>query len=682
WAPASFSPSVVQLELLHNGLIQDPNIGENEHAAQWPGLVDWEYRCFFPSPLWLSAFHNIELVFDGLDTFATVSVNGQEILTSDNMFLPHPINVQDVIKPPEEINEMTILFECPWKKGVELENRYGVRKAPSGTPKRMHIRKAQCHWGWDFGSRMLSIGPYRPIHLQGYDLSIEDIHISSDLSSDLKKATILIRVATSSPEYTTKVKIDILKPNGQRLATQIAAVASEGTLAQFVVDDPELWWPNGQGEQPLYRVTASLHDHSGELVDSKDIRFGIRTIELVRQPLNKAPGETFMFRANGRNIFAQGGNWVPGDTLLPRMTRAKYVEWIRLAKLAHHNMIRVWGGGIYETNEFWDACDEAGILVWQDFAFACGDYPLHAEFVHNIEREVKAQILRVRNRASLALLCGGNEDFCFEEFIWFACPPDTKGPFENTSFPQRKIYFEILPAIAAELAPNVPYWVNSPWGGKTSSNDPTVGNVHEWNVWHIMQRPYQDYRYLGGRFVTEFGMASHPLLRTLAQFTPDPKTGHPQSRLLACRSKGGDQAHKTAGYLASNIRYDSANLVNFAFATQIVQSEALSFALTHWKRKFAPGNEECAGALIWQMNEVGPAINWSYIDYFLRPKPAFYSIRRALAPLSVGIRRSAAKLADDGEVSPLIPVPKFEIFAHNSTSTEVHCRLILRAYDL
>lgn len=143
WAPASFSPSVVQLELLHNGLIQDPNIGENEHAAQWPGLVDWEYRCFFPSPLWLSAFHNIELVFDGLDTFATVSVNGQEILTSDNMFLPHSINVQDVIKPPEEINEMTILFESPWKKGVELENRYGVRKAPSGTPKRMHIRKAQ-----------------------------------------------------------------------------------------------------------------------------------------------------------------------------------------------------------------------------------------------------------------------------------------------------------------------------------------------------------------------------------------------------------------------------------------------------------------------------------------------------------------------------------------------------------
>lgn len=182
--------------------------------------------------------------------------------------------------------------------------------------------------------------------------------------------------------------------------------------------------------------------------------------------------------------------------------------------------------------------------------------------------------------------------------------------------------------------------------------------------------------------MTEFGMAAHPSLRTLAQFVPNPSSRHPQTPALAWRSKGGDQVHKTAGYLASNIRYDSTNLANFAFATQIVQSEALSFALTHWKRKFIPGNEECSGALIWQMNEVGPAINWSYIDYFLRPKPAFYGIRRALAPISVGIRRSAATLPDDSEAPPLLPVPKFEIFAHNSTSAEVCCRLVLRAYDL
>jgi beta-mannosidase len=388
-----------------------------------------------------------------------------------------------------------------------------------------------------------------------------------------------------------------------------------------------------------------------------------------------------MFNVNGRDIFCQGGDWIPADNLQPTMTRDRYDDWMRLARYSNLNMIRVWGGGIYETEEFFDACDEFGMLVWHDWAFACGDYPTHQEFLDSVKAEVEAQTIRLRNRASLALICGGNEDFFLNDMFGVKYDfADVDGPFEDTNFPQRKIYLRLLPEISQRLAPEIQYWPSSPWGGK-SANDTTGGDIHQWAVWHE-GKPYQDYKNLAGRFVSEFGMHGFPINRTMDVFAPDLQDRHPQSRAIDCHNKGTGAETRIARYLAENFRYDNLRLENFAYCSQLLQSEAYGYALRDWKRLFkGRGREECAGAVIWQFNDIYPCTSWAYIDYYMRPKPAFYTIRREFAPVSVGIERTPASRWID-EDHPLESYrPKFQIFAHNTTTRPVEALLELKAYD-
>ena len=413
-------------------------------------------------------------------------------------------------------------------------------------------------------------------------------------------------------------------------------------------------------------------------------KFGVRTIEIVQRPLDDAPGKTFIFNVNGRDIFSQGGNWIPADNLSSTITRERYFTWIRLARYNHLNMIRVWGGGLYETEDFFDACDEFGILVWHDYAFACGDYPIHEEYLDNIREEAEHQTIRLRNRASLALLCGGNEDFMLNDRFGVKFDiDDLKGPFEDKPFPQRKIYLQLLPEIAARLAPNVTYWANSPWGaGGKDSNDLTVGDMHLWSVWHHAQKPYQQYKELAGRFVSEFGMHGFPVMRTVDAFAPNTEDRYSQSRAIDCHNKGNGAETRIARYLAENFRYDNSNLENFAYCSQLLQSEAYGYALRDWKRKFnGRGKEECAGAIIWQFNDVYPCTSWAYCDYYLRPKPAFYTIRRAFAPISVGIERTPRSRLIDEDNPRDSKIPQFSLFAHNTTTKDVVTILALKAYD-
>lgn len=358
---------------------------------------------------------------------------------------------------------------------------------------------------------MVACGPYLPIYLEMYNIRIEDVSITAKLVEDHTSAEICVVTKLSSPlPSSMNFQVEIADAEGQVVAKHQLGNTHSSTLDhKITIQDPNLWWPNGLGSQNLYTAKATLLSSTNtETVDDKSTKFGIRTITLIQRPLRFSPGTTFMFSINNQHTFIQGANWVPADNLLPHLTRSRYFSILNMAKRANFNMIRVWGGGIYESEDFFDACDELGLLVWHDYAFACGDFPVHEEFLESVAKEVRAQTIRLRNRASLALICGGNEDFMLADEegeplpgLWMKTlvltarrdmevlmfdrkhydHTDTIGPFDDSEFPQRKLYLDIIPKIVKELCPGIQYWPNSPWGGKEKANDPTVGDIHQWD---------------------------------------------------------------------------------------------------------------------------------------------------------------------------------------------------------
>lgn len=346
-------------------------------------------------------------------------------------------------------------------------------------------------------------------------------------------------------------------------------------------------------------------------------------------------------------------------------------------------MIRVWGGGIYETEDFFDACDEMGILVWNDYTLSDGQWPINQKWLDNFKNEVEVQTRRLRSRASLALLCGSNEDFMIEDWVGEKYDfSDHNGPFTaDKAFPQRQIFLQLIPEVCARLAPTTQFWPSSPWGdaGKDAS-DPTYGDIHQWSVWHLDQHPYQKYKDLSGRFVSEFGMHGFPIKRTINVFAPNPEDQQPQSQVIDCHNKGHGAETRIARYLAENFRY-SMNFDDYVYCSQLLQSEAYGYSLRDWKRKFNAGSEECAGAIIWQLNDVYPVTSWAYIDYYLRPKPAFYSIRRNYAPISVGVERTPRSRFINEDDQLATQIPTFAVFAHNTTPEAVNAKISFKAYD-
>ncbi|TVY18725.1 Beta-mannosidase B [Lachnellula arida] len=691
WTPASQFPSVIQLEILHTGHITDPNVGENERGSQWVGECDWVYRCSFPTPAESLRYPTTEIIFEGLDTFATVTLNGKEILQSDNMYLPARIDARNLLKDPscDRENEIVILFESALKKGTELEKRFGVKQSL--------MRDTRLSLG-DWGPNLVTCGPYLPIYLECYASRVENIHVitsSLEALDDTKYAAqirVKVQISGSAAELPARysLEVEITDESGQH----VAQFSGADVLLNF--ENPKLWWPNGQGAQHLYTAKVTLKDNS-TVLDSSSTRFGIRIITLIQRPLDNEPGKTFMFNVNGRNIFIQGGDWIPADNLLPRLTRERYFNWIKLAKRANMNMIRVWGGGIYGTEDFLDACDELGLLVWHDYAFACGDFPVHQDFLDSIRKEVEVQTLRLRGRACLALICGGNEDFMLADTDGEVFEgtflrkkiydhEDVVGPFKDTDFPQREIYLDIIPNTVKRLCPDVQYWPNSPWGG-AEANDPTIGDIHQWDGENLTTflttgKSYQDYGKLSGRFVSEFGMHGFPDMRTVYEFAPRPEDRHPQSRAIDCHNKGHGAETRIARYLAENFRY-SQKLEDFVYVSQLMQSEAYGYSLRDWKRKFGgKGKESCAGLIIWQFNDVYPCTSWSFADYYLRPKPAYYTIRRTFAEVTIGIERTPRSLWVDDDRPRDTDIPSFSLFAHNTTLEVKKYELVLTAYDL
>jgi beta-mannosidase len=650
WLDATV-PGTVYQDLLRAGRIPDPWVGRDEERVQWVAESDWCYRLVFEIDAG-ERRPQTALEFDGLDTFARAWLNGAPLFHSDNMFVPRRIQVGARLRAGR--NELWLRFDSALRRGRELEQHHGRRALWNGDSSRLYVRKAPFHYGWDWGPTLLTAGPWRPVRLHASEAHLGEIASPVWLASDGTWARVDVRTTVEGmpPVGTAADGVDmlmlrqcLLDPEGRCVATA-EDPASAQTIQSLNVPAARLWWPNGHGAQPLYTLhTELLHD--GLPVSQRQRRLGVRSLRLLQQPVAGEAGRSFHLEVNGREIFCGGANWIPDDSLLNRITPARYRERVAQAAAAHMTMLRVWGGGIYEDEAFYDACDELGVLVWQDFVFACGLYPANAPFLASVEAEARAAVRRLRHRASLALWCGNNEDYMLAESVGAYGPGKDLARFDG-----RRIYEDLLPAICAELDPGRPYWPGSPFSstseGPWSPQDQTVGDRHSWEVWHQAMLPYDQYAKFGARFVSEFGLQSHPSLAVLEATIPEDER-FPGSRTMQSHNKassvvGADGHRRLAAYVADNLRA-AHTLRAEVYATQFVQAEAVRHAFEAFRGRWQrPGARACGGALVWQLNDCWPATSWALVDCTAHQKPAWYAARRALAPLACALRREPTGL--------------------------------------
>ncbi|GCE22955.1 beta-mannosidase [Dictyobacter kobayashii] len=665
-------PGTVQQALLAAGRIPDPFDGLHEKEVQWVGERDWLYRCTFVLPDDYQAAEQLALQFEGLDTYATVWLNGVEIAHSENMFVPLYVNVTDSVRPGQ--NELWIVFESAVRCGHALEAEYGKRIIwGEGDSSRVYVRKAQYHYGWDWGPVLLTVGPWRAISLLAYEGRLADVLCQPEVAADLASANITISAAIelAAEQDGVSCLLQVYDPQqvcvSELTLTELSALdnGSYRFQAQVQLDQPQLWWPRGHGAQPLYRVLITLQDSQGSSLDQYQARLGLRRLELIQQPFADQAGSSFYFEINNIPVFCGGANWIPADSFTPRISSERYRQWVQMAADANIAMLRVWGGGIYEEDVFYETCDELGILVWQDFMFACGMYPALQWFQDSVRAEVEAAVRRLHTHPSIALWCGNNEDY-MHSWPMGHYDAEFEGELTSITFSGRQLYEHLLPEICAQLDPQRPYWRGSPYGG-SFANNPEVGDQHVWDVWHGPMRRYQDYPLLKGRFVSEFGMQALPVRSTIEAFT-EPEERYPLSRTLEHHNKAPDGSRRLAVYLSDTVR-NASDLDSYIYATQLVQSEALAAGLRGWRRLWqGPGKEYVSGALIWQINDCWPVTSWAMVDYYLRPKPAYYTVRRELAPIVVGLA--------------VQPEQQAAVWAVNDTHDALDVRLVFQWWSL
>ncbi|CZR61080.1 related to beta-mannosidase [Phialocephala subalpina] len=619
--PVAQFPTVAHIDLLHHGLIPDPYIDTNELDCLWVNDADWTYKTILPKLPELSGCgkERVVLVFDGLDTIVDVYFNGEKVLESRDMHLSHRVDVTSLLGKGE--NELELRFKNAPEYAKKEMKRIGYKGNGTdvhfGGPERLFVRKAQYHWGWDWGPAVNTSGPWKEVWVEVFKERIEEFLVRQEVSEDL--ASVVVKV-TGKVEGRKEgaVVVEIKNSEGKSVLQQQVDVDENGEFKKDLkVEKPELWWPFSYGAQPLYTVSASI---PGSHTESKTI--GFRRLRLLQHSLKNAPGTSFTFEIN--------------NTLTP----TRYHQWLSLAKSGNQAMIRVWGGGIVESDHFYQSCDELGILVWQDFLFACGDYPASDDFCELVKEEAEQQVKRVGHHASLAIWAGNNEDYMLaERWGWEYDPKDQEGPWDKTNFPARKIYERLLPDVCERLAGDVPYWRSSPYGGKTS-NDVTVGDTHIWDVWHGKMSPFQDYKAYTSRFISEFGFESAPSLRALHKAITKPSERHWQSLTFDAHDKGPGHQRRYGMYSGENFRFRFNPLKDFVYCSQFLQAEAMKYAYNHWRREFrGPGEEICSGILVWQLNDIWPGTSWALVDVDWNLKASFYITKRALAKVVVGMER-------------------------------------------
>lgn len=598
------------LDLMEAGKIPDPFWGMNEAKVQSIGDKDYEYARDFDVSAELYSHERIELVMSGLDTLTEIRLNGIKIAETENAHRLYRFSVKTQLK--EGGNRLTILFKSPVNYITEKHAEYKLLSV-SEVKGVSHIRKPQCHFGWDWGPILPLSGISGDIQLEAYNVArIEDVDIKQQHTKN--QVALDMHVELDRMEFGNSLSMDcsVSAPDGSVHAAKMAISESKASCT-LIIEDPQLWWSNGLGEQPLYTVQMTLYD-GDKVMDTWEKQIGLRTIELDTS--SDQWGHNFQFIINGVPIFVKGSDWIPSDSFVTR-TSAKDLEfYIKSAKDANMNMLRVWGGGYYESDTFYELCDQYGILVWQDFAFACMAYKLFDEvFLENVHLEVLDNVRRLRHHASLALWCGNNEI----EPISMLWKKEKKLYQSGIDF-----FYNVLPEWVAQVDHTTPYWPGSPSGNKgeggKNSNGSAEGDTHLWQVWHGMF-PIESFEKYPTRFCSEFGMESLPSMETVRSFTDETDINIFSPVMLSHqKSAGGNQ--KMLFYILSKYR-NPETLGDFIYLSQLIQSETIRVATEGWRRQM----DRCHGSLYWQFNDCWPVASWAGIDYRKQFKAVQYRAR-------------------------------------------------------
>ncbi|KAG8871660.1 hypothetical protein FRB97_008399 [Tulasnella sp. 331] len=685
WTPVSQFPTTTHAELVKSGKIPDPFVGLNEWEVQWLGEVEWQFKTTFSVPEKTISDKCIDIVFDGLDTNAIIELNGQKLAETDNMFVSYRIPVKNHLKSGE--NELLLTFPSSFLIGKKLEAEHGKFVLWNGDSSRLHVRTAQYRYGWDWGPVLLTTGPWKPIYLQSYNARLEDLRVTSVVEESLN-VRIDVDLALSA-DVPAKASIFLKDVSGKTLkSTEVALKKGSGRgTFEAKAGELELWYPVGYGKPVLHTVIVEVVDEEGNILDSKSQKIGIRRARVVQDPLTEEEGRTFLFEVNNVRIFCGGSNWIPADSFLTNIKDERYRAWLQLLVDGNQNMVRIWGGGIYEMDIFYDTCDELGILVWQDSMFGCGQYPAYDDYLRRVELETEQNVKRLRHHPSIVIWAGNNEDYQVAESYNLELDyndEDPKTDFRKTNFPARYIYERTLPDIVGRFS-DIHYHRGSPYSGfGKDTRNREYGDIHQWNVWHGSQEPWHNWDILSGRFVSEFGMQGYPDIRTVDHWIGGNKAErYPQSRTICNHNKADGFERRLELYLMENFKH-AFDIESYVYYTQVMQAETLASAYRLWRRNWrGKGKELTAGALVWQINDCWPVTSWAIVDYFLRPKPAYYTIKRELNTYTVGMTRKETKQSTVESSAAFFEIDTImEIWATNSTLSEKKVTLQVKTFDL
>ena len=629
-------PGDIYADLLREGKIPDPFYRNNEEQLQWIGETDWLYSREFTIDNSLFEHDLIMLCCDGLDTFAKITLNGKTIAQTDNMFRSYEWDVKSILVPGKNSIEIYFASTIPYAQKKQKKHYlpcWGVDAAGYDENWVMHkphkvniahgwIRKEQCNYGWDWGLMAVTCGIWKDIKLTAFNSArINNVHIRQQHTDNkVTLSTDITLESVSNEKISAKITLSY---ENIIIENKKVDISGNSEHTEIVLEEPNLWWPAGMGNQHLYDVNIELMDSNNIKIDSTYKRIGLRTVNLERK--KDKWGQSFHFAVNGLPFFTKGANWIPTDGILANIPKTRYYTLLKAATEANMNMIRVWGGGIYEPDIFYDICDELGLLVWQDFMFACSTYPTYDDdFIKTVEAELHDNIKRLRHHTCIALWCGNNE---LEQGLAGDEWTDKTMCWKDYS----RLFDEIMPNIVNELDPDTDYWPcspHTPLGDRTEFNNPTCGDSHLWDVWHG-KKPFEWYRTTNHRFVSEFGFQSFTEPKTTNYFTV-PEDRNVTSYIMEHHQRSDIGNSTIMHYMLDWFRIP-LGFENTIWVSQIQQGMAIKYAVEHWRRNMP----ESMGAIYWQLNDTWPGPSWSSIDYFCRWKALHYIAKKFYEPIMI-----------------------------------------------
>lgn len=639
-------PGSVHTDLLAKKLIPDPFYGTKEDDLQWVGEKDWVYRKHFSVTKEFLKHKKILLVFEGVDTFSEIYLNGNLLGETDNMFRPYIFEPAAFL---EEENTIEIKFKSPVKTTTDLEKKYGIKLEGPFNTIRGYARKAQYSFGWDWGPKLPTSGLWKDVYIAGYDKIKIDHIFARQISVSNQKAELEVRIeADSLVKENILFEIEI-EGTAKKAIKHHLSDGLNIIKAEFEIRNPKLWYPNGYGEQNLYTVKVVLNQ-DGKTLDEKKTKIGFRNIEIVQE--KDEEGRNFIVKINDIEIFAKGINWIPSDLFMPRVTEEKYEKHIQLMKDANMNMARIWGGGIYENDIFYDLCDEYGIMIWHDFMSACQEVPDHLEWYQDsFRKELIYQIKRLRNHASIVVWCGNNEN-------------EGTRYYKNRPFRYygETVFYRIMPELCEWLDPSRPFFPSSPYPPDAYEfQSQTNGDFHSYEGW--AGGDWKKFGEIKGRFIGEIGFQSYPDMETIERFA-DAKERTPRSKTMLSHEKATPAAIDwIEKAMETDLGLKAENFEDFVYLSQFSWAEGAKFCIEHWRRR----KFNTAGILFWQLNDCWPVISWAFVDYYLRPKLCYFSAKRAFAPLILSLVQENDKI---------------KVHLINDKLVPFRGKLILKAMDL